>query len=44
MLGPNTLIALVNERLRDPGAVGQRRATLYLADGEKRVFVLGNDD
>jgi hypothetical protein len=44
ILGPNTLIALVKERLRDPGAVGKRRATLYLADGEKRVFVLGNED
>ena len=44
ILDPSTLIALVKERLRDPGDVAKRRATLYLADGEKRMFALGNED
>jgi hypothetical protein len=44
VLDASTLIALVRERLRDPVAVRTRRATLYLADGEKRVFALGSED
>jgi hypothetical protein len=44
ILGASELVVLLKERLRDPGDARERRATLYLADGEKRVFALGNED
>jgi hypothetical protein len=44
ILDASELIALVRERLHDPTDVGKRRATLYLADGEKRVFGLGDGE